>query len=202
MRRRFLPVLLVAATLILATGALVHGQASKAQPSTPQALREREAECEARLQAIYRLRGEVVGKVYSSAEAKAADWQQLETALQVERTCLTQTDEALVKALTSQEAECQKLTGRRPPGSNDDSRDAARSVEQSGVRGADFRHGRTRARGDSGPCSRYHAGRNGLRGLRTGAERRSTAQSLSRVRRCQRHGGPERAADRRHEANL
>jgi predicted outer membrane protein len=80
MRRRFLPVLLVAATLILATGALAHGQESKAQPSTPQALRAREAECEARLQAIYRQRGEVVGKVSPSAEAKAADWQQLETA--------------------------------------------------------------------------------------------------------------------------
>src|SRR4030095_16951712 len=66
MRRRFLPVLLVAATLILATGALVHGQESKAQPSTPQALRAREAKCEARLQAIYRQRGEVVGKVYPS----------------------------------------------------------------------------------------------------------------------------------------
>ena len=110
MRRRFLPAF-VAATLILATGALVHGQESKAQPSTPQALRAREAECEARLQAIYRQRGEVVSKVYPSAEAKAADWQRLETALQAERTCLTQTDEALVKALTAQEAECQKLTG-------------------------------------------------------------------------------------------
>jgi hypothetical protein len=77
-----------------------------------------------------RQRGEVVGKVYLSAEAKAADWQQLETALQAERTCLTQTDEALVTALTSQEAECQKLTGRRPPGSNDDSRDAARCAAE------------------------------------------------------------------------
>ena len=50
--------------------------------------------------------------------------------MQAERTCLTETDEALVKALTAQEAECQKLSGRRQPGSNDDSGDAARCTAE------------------------------------------------------------------------
>jgi hypothetical protein len=129
MRSPFLP-LFVAATLILATGALAEGQESKAQASTPQALRSREAECEARLQEVYRQRSEGVGKVYPSAEAKAAEWQQLETALQTERTCLTQTDEALVKALAAQEAECQKLAERRGAGTEDASRDAARCAAE------------------------------------------------------------------------
>ena len=115
MRRRSLP-LFVATILILGTGALVEGQQPSGQPLNAQALRAREAECEARLQAVYRQRSEGVGKVYASAEAKAAEWQQLETALQAERTCLTETDDALVKALTAQEAECQKLAGRRSPG--------------------------------------------------------------------------------------
>ena len=129
MRRRSLP-LFVATILILGTGALVEGQQPPAQPLNAQALRAREAECEARLQVVYRQRSEGVGKVYPSAEAKAAEWQQLETALQAERTCLTETDEALVKALTAQEAECQKLAGRRPSGSNDDSGDAARCAAE------------------------------------------------------------------------
>jgi len=129
MRRRSLP-LLVATILILGSGALVEGQQPPAQPLNAQALRAREAECEARLQVVYRQRSEGVGKVYPSAEAKAAEWQQLETALQAERTCLTETDEALVKALTAQEAECQKLAGRRSSGSNDDSGDAARCAAE------------------------------------------------------------------------
>ena len=129
MRRRSLP-LFVATILILGSGALVEGQQPPAQSLNAQALRAREAECEARLQVVYRQRSEGVGKVYPSAEAKAAEWQQLETALQAERTCLTETDEALVKALTAQEAECQKLAGRRSSGSNDDSGDAARCAAE------------------------------------------------------------------------
>ena len=129
MRRRSLP-LFVATILILGSGTLVEGQQPPAQLLNAQALRAREAECEARLQAVYRQRSEGVGKVYPSAEAKAAEWLQLETALQAERTCLTETDEALVKALTAQEAECQKLAGRRQPGSNDDSRDVARCTAE------------------------------------------------------------------------
>jgi hypothetical protein len=84
--------------------------------STPQALRAREAECEQRLHAIYRQRSEGVGRVHPSEDSKAAEWKALEAAMQAQRTCLTETDDALVKALAAQEAECQKVADRGASG--------------------------------------------------------------------------------------
>jgi hypothetical protein len=110
-------------TLALALLALVSlvavtpvGAQQSAPLPTPQALRAREVECEERLQTIYQQRSAGVGKTHSSVEAQAAEWHGLEAAMATQRTCLIDTDEAMIKTLAAQEAECQKLAERAAPG--------------------------------------------------------------------------------------
>ena len=100
--------LLVGSTLALAAVVPVRAQESRLLPATLEALRAREVECESRLQNIYRQRSDSVRKVYPSPEARAAEWRQLEAARQQQQACLTEIDDALVQALTTQEAECRK----------------------------------------------------------------------------------------------
>src|SRR5262245_17008411 len=124
------PVLALIAVVAAAAAVPVRAQQSapgNAPLPTPQALRAREAACEERLQSIYRQRSEAVAKTRPGVESKAAEWDGLETAMQAQRNCLTETDDALIRALAGQEAECERLAERA----------VARSAEAAeGARGA------------------------------------------------------------------
>jgi hypothetical protein len=116
--------LTLALVTLLAVGAAapVHAQQNPQENASlppPPVLRAREAACEERLQAIYRQRIEGVAKTHPSVEAKAAEWNGLESAMKAQRDCLVETDEAFIKTLAAQEAECQKLAERAAAGSSE-----------------------------------------------------------------------------------
>ena len=93
------PVLALIAVVVVNAAVPVRAQQSapgNAPLSTPQALRAQEAACEERLQSIYRQRSEAVTKTHPGVEAKAAQSDGFETAMQAQRNCLTETDEALI----------------------------------------------------------------------------------------------------------
>jgi hypothetical protein len=111
-----------------------HGQeASAVLDEKLTALRMREKDCLQRAASVTQQRREATFKPYVTEEARVADWSRLETALQDQRQCLIQTNEALTRSLAALEIGCQRIVDSRAPGAAAEVHDAARCVE--GARG-------------------------------------------------------------------
>jgi hypothetical protein len=119
MRPTTLTLILVALLTLVAAPVRAQKNVQEDVSPPPPVLRAREAACEERLQTIYRQRIEGVGKTHPSVEAKAVEWNGLEAAMKAQRDCLIDTDEAFIKTLAAQEAECQKLAERAQAGSGE-----------------------------------------------------------------------------------